>query len=119
VTQERDVLAQAHRDVQAALASARKLWGDEAGEETLVRTAEAFLVHLRELRRSDRAAPPEQSAPSPAPLPLAELPRSCPVCQGPLHDQRATKRGNQPDLKCRDRNCDGAIWLQPRTGSRR
>jgi hypothetical protein len=107
VTDGRDLLVQAHRDVEAALASARKLWGRDAGEETLLHTAEAFLVHLREIRRNGRPAPAEGAA-------GAERPRSCPDCQGPMKDQRATKRGNQPDFKCQDRNCDGAMWLETR-----
>jgi hypothetical protein len=54
---DRDLLVRVHRDVEAGLASARKLWGDDAGEETLRLTAEAYLVHLRELRRSGGFVP--------------------------------------------------------------
>jgi hypothetical protein len=28
-----------------------------------------------------------------------------------MRDQRATKRGNQPDYKCSHHTCSGAIWL--------
>jgi hypothetical protein len=35
----------------------------------------------------------------------------CPSCSGPMWDNRLTKKGRQPDLKCRDRECDKAIWL--------
>jgi hypothetical protein len=114
VSDDRELLVQVHRDVEAALASAKKLWAADAGDETLMRTAEMFMVHLRELRRNGRLPASTDEAPPAA----AEVPRSCPVCQGLLRDQRATKRGNQPDFKCRDRNCDGAIWLEPKKKGR-
>ena len=35
----------------------------------------------------------------------------CPKCEGPVWDNRATKRNPKaPDFKCRDRSCDGVIW---------
>ncbi len=60
---DRDVLARVHRDVEAALGSARTLWGNDAGEETLLHTAEAYLVHLRELRRNS-GTPSAEPAPA-------------------------------------------------------
>lgn len=36
---------------------------------------------------------------------------SCPDCGGPMWDNRATKRGRQPDYKCKDKSCDKAVWL--------
>lgn len=36
---------------------------------------------------------------------------SCPVCGGAMWDNRGRKRNpNAPDFRCRDRQCDGAIW---------
>lgn len=41
----------------------------------------------------------------------------CPKCQGPLWDNRLTKRNPKaPDYKCRDATCDGCIW--PPKGAR-
>ncbi len=60
---DRDLLAVVHRDVEAALGSARTLWGNDAGEETLLHTAEAYLVHLRELRRNS-GMPSAEPAPA-------------------------------------------------------
>ena len=41
---------------------------------------------------------------------------SCPRCQGPMWDNRESKRNPKaPDFKCKDRNCDGVIW-PPRDG---
>ena len=35
----------------------------------------------------------------------------CPICGGPCWDNRESKRNPRaPDWKCKDRNCDGAIW---------
>ncbi len=40
----------------------------------------------------------------------------CPRCQGPMWDNRESKRNPKaPDFKCKDRNCDGVIW-PPRDG---
>jgi hypothetical protein len=98
---DRELLARAFHDVEAAVKAARKLWPD--AHETTVREAAAdFLVHVRELRRNGNGSPPATPA-EPAP--------PCPVCQGAMRDQRASKRGNQPDYKCLNHACDGAVWL--------
>lgn len=41
------------------------------------------------------------------------FPTSCPKCRGPLWDNRARKKGNQPDFKCKDKSCGKGIWLEP------
>ncbi len=42
----------------------------------------------------------------------------CPKCEGPMWDNRATKRNpKQPDFKCKDRDCTGVIW-PPKPGAR-
>lgn len=36
----------------------------------------------------------------------------CPICNGPCWDNRTSKRNpRQPDFKCKDKTCNGAIWL--------
>jgi hypothetical protein len=41
---------------------------------------------------------------------------SCPKCDGPMWDNRLTKRNPRaPDYKCQNRSCDGVIW--PSNGS--
>lgn len=36
----------------------------------------------------------------------------CPKCHGHTWDNRTTKRNPKaPDYKCKDKGCDGAIWL--------
>src|ERR1041385_7141678 len=43
---------------------------------------------------------------------------NCPVCEGPMYDNRETKRNpKQPDYKCKDKNCGKAIWLTPKGGN--
>lgn len=38
---------------------------------------------------------------------------ACPECGGAMWDNRTSKRNpKQPDLKCKDKDCDGAIWLK-------
>ncbi len=35
----------------------------------------------------------------------------CPVCHGPLWDNREKKRNPKaPDFKCKDKGCEGVIW---------
>lgn len=36
---------------------------------------------------------------------------SCPECGGQMWDNRATKKGKQPDFKCKDKACNKAVWL--------
>jgi hypothetical protein len=99
---DRDLLARAFHDYEAAVKAARKLWPN--GQEATIREAAAdFLVHVRELRRNGNSSTPPTAPVEPSP--------PCPVCQGPMKDQRAGKRGNQPDFKCHNRDCDGAVWL--------
>ncbi len=46
---------------------------------------------------------------------------ACPVCNGRVYDNRETKRNPRaPDWKCRDKSCDGAVWLdkKPAQGQR-
>ena len=59
-----------------------------------------------------RHAPARPSAPPPASSDGLE----CPQCAGPMWDNRtdplsAINGGKRPDLKCKDKGCDAAIWL--------
>lgn len=40
---------------------------------------------------------------------------SCPECGGQMWDNRTTKKGRQPDFKCKDKSCDKAVWLDKAT----
>ena len=44
---------------------------------------------------------------------------ACPKCGGGMWDNRATKKGKQPDYKCQDKECDTAIWLDSITDTLR
>lgn len=45
----------------------------------------------------------------------ATAPENCPKCGGPCWDNREGKRNpKSPDYKCKNKSCDGAIWL-PKT----
>ena len=37
--------------------------------------------------------------------------QKCPDCGGQMWDNRATKKGRQPDYKCKDKACNKAVWL--------
>jgi hypothetical protein len=37
--------------------------------------------------------------------------QKCPDCGGQMWDNRETKKGRQPDFKCKDKGCGKAIWL--------
>lgn len=47
--------------------------------------------------------------------PSGDVP-SCPQCEGPMWDNRATKKGRQPDFKCKDKTCNKAVWLDSDAG---
>lgn len=38
--------------------------------------------------------------------------RKCPDCGGAMWDNRDTKKGNQPDYKCKSKSCNKAVWLE-------
>lgn len=41
----------------------------------------------------------------------------CPKCNGAMWDNRVSKRNPKaPDYKCKERSCDGAIWLKDEEG---
>lgn len=43
----------------------------------------------------------------------------CPKCSGAMWDNRESKRNPKaPDYKCKDRGCDGAVWLESDTAKR-
>lgn len=53
----------------------------------------------------DRPNPSHASRFAPADRPV------CPLCLGPMWDNRATKRSpSAPDFKCRNRTCGGRLW---------
>lgn len=70
-----------------------------------------------------RAARPASDAPASASTPGAGMP-VCPICGGPMWDDRASKRNPRaPDFKCKNKprerggpGCEGVIW-PPRDGS--
>jgi hypothetical protein len=57
---------------------------------------------------------PPQGAATPN-APAGDVP-PCPACNGPMWDNRTDPKagvngGKRPDLKCKDKDCDTAIWL--------
>lgn len=40
----------------------------------------------------------------------------CPDCGGGMWDNRATKKGKQPDFKCKKKDCNKAVWLDSFAG---
>jgi hypothetical protein len=64
-------------------------------------------------RRSVNGQPHQKPAPKPA---TGGDEIACPACSGPMWDNRtddkaAVNGGKRPDLKCKDKECDTAIWL--------
>lgn len=65
------------------------------------------------------AARPQPTRPAPQAAPSGDVP-PCPKCNGPMWDNRATKKGKQPDFKCKNGTwnpqtktvdgCDGVLW---------
>ncbi len=47
--------------------------------------------------------------------PERKQPMQCPDCGGAMWDNRQTKRNpKQPDFKCKNKQCDKAVWLKPK-----
>lgn len=60
-------------------------------------------------RRQARPAP-SNGAPKATSASDGEI--ACPACGGPMWDNRETKKGKQPDFKCKDKaGCDHAVWI--------
>ncbi len=88
---------------QVAARIARATWpAEETSPEAMVAATATVFIALNQQLNGHPTAPA---------IGTAEPPPACPVCHGPMQDQRASKRGNQPDYKCRTRDCDGAVWL--------
>jgi hypothetical protein len=105
---------QVHARYTLAARIARATWPvEETSPEAMVAaTATVFI----ELSRALSSGPRNNGVASPP----ADMPPACPVCGGVMRDQRATKRGNQPDWKCSQGACDGAVWLdRKKTGTPR
>ena len=92
-----------HERYQLAARIARATWpAAETSPEAMVAATATLFIEL------SRALGGGHSAPAGAPA--VDVP-ACPDCGGPMRDQRATKRGNQPDFKCTRPGCEGAVWL--------
>lgn len=104
--EDRELLARAYHDYEAAVKAARALWSG-APENILREAAADFLIHVRELRRTGNAA--TGAVPQ---SPTGEAPPACPICRDAMKDKRGSKTNpRQPDYKCTNRACDGAVWL--------
>ncbi len=79
---------------------------------------QAFCIPTGEAPEADFTSP-EESRPkgqyAPRTEAKADVPK-CPDCSGPMWDNRETKKGRQPDYKCKDKTCDKAIWLEDEAG---
>jgi hypothetical protein len=95
-----------HERYRLAARIARATWpAEETSPEAMVAATATLFIEINK-----QLAPATATKSPGAPAASGEPPR-CPVCQGPMRDQRATKRGNQPDYKCVVGSCDGAVWL--------
>jgi hypothetical protein len=98
--------AEAHETYGLALRIAKSYWPEPTPPETLAAVTATVFIALCQRQGREAGTVSHGTTPN-----GGELPRLCPVCDGPMRDQRATKRGNQPDFKCQTRGCDGALWL--------
>jgi hypothetical protein len=81
----------------------------------------------RDERPAERPAPPpaeqRHAAPAEAASSSDRNDPPCPICSGPMWDNRprkaaGTMNAKAPDFKCRDKACEGVIW-PPRSGATR
>lgn len=76
---------------------------------------QAFCIPTGEAPDADFDSPPE-SRPKSHSAPKKDVP-NCPDCGGAMWDNRETKKGRQPDFKCKDKdNCGKAVWLEDEAG---
>lgn len=113
--EEREIWLQTKHDYDKALAIALLAWPIKANPpEVIDRAAATILNHYRECRRA--------SLPHNHPAAIAQngkavepAPNPCPKCgQSEMYDNRGDKKkARSPDFKCKDPECDHAIWLTP------
>jgi hypothetical protein len=100
----REMGKQVHARYALAVRIAKAHWPADTPAEALASAVHTIFIEL------SMAAKAGATRPATAPTP-AEAPPACPVCESPMRDNRAIKRGNQPDWKCTQSACDGAVWL--------
>ena len=115
---DRDLLAHAYRDYEAAVKAARAVWPG-AGEATVREAAADFLIHVRELRRSGGFVPAVTNPAAPhvgnteLPQNRAEGPRGNPF--GPTEKQIAFyQRLAQSSVFTPDERQRALEWLATR-----
>jgi hypothetical protein len=99
-----------------ALRIARAHWPESTPPEVLAAVAATIYISLTNGKAATVAAA-RPTLPATAPVGVEAPPPPCPECGKPMRDQRATKRGNQPDYKCGP-GCDGAVWLDRKRAAR-
>jgi hypothetical protein len=103
----REMGKQVHARYALAVRIAKAHWPADTPAEALASAVHTIFIELSMAAKAGATMPGSHGA---APRP-AEAPPTCPVCESAMRDQRATKRGNQPDWKCTQSACDGAVWL--------
>lgn len=92
--------------------------GGNGSEDELPPVDEAF----DDVAQAGPGSTPNSRTPAAAPASTSERARrdedatpGCPTCGGDMWDNRTSKRNPKaPDYKCRDRDCNGAVWLTPK-----
>jgi hypothetical protein len=96
-------------------AIADQVWGTKVPPEVLASAVHTLFIASGQHRNGHHSVDiPRQDAPGATNAATAP---ACPVCAGPMRDQRAAKTNpRQPDWKCVVKSCDGALW-PPKKGA--
>ena len=110
-----------------ALAGAMRAFkkgGITASSEALNAGAATILIHARDLAGGGRkpsggGGGPQRGNSRPKTRSAGQIaPEACPKCGGDMWDNSTDKRNPRaPDYKCKDRDCDGAVWLDSKKGA--
>lgn len=107
-------------DYLQALAIARGVWPPQTPPEVIQSATATILIHEKELQKLLQQPRGPNNGTKGQPPTQAMAPKACPDCNGPMYDNRNDKKGpRSPDFRCKDPECNKAVWLTPPKGGKK